>query len=153
AVPYLVERNNERARGKYFPLTTTAAGAINMSVKTIANWMKFLLAEGEFEGRRLLSAALIRQMQMPRVHESAPEFNEYGHGHYGLGFRSNTYCGEWVVGHTGGWLGWTTQMRLVPGRNSGVAVFSNTAGNMVAQLLVNRVTDHLCGKAAVPWLE
>ena len=153
AVPYLVERNDERVRAKYFPITTTAAGAINMSVKTIANWMKFLLAEGEFEGQRLLSAALIRQMQMPRVHESAPEFDEYGHGHYGLGFRSNAYRGEWVVGHTGGWLGWTTQMRLVPGRNSGVAVFTNTAGNMGAQLLVNRVTDHLCGNAAVPWLD
>lgn len=152
AVPYLLERGDERNRSKFFPITTTAAGAIVTSVAALANWMKFLLAEGEFDGQRLLSAALIRELQLPRVHEGAPEFDEYGHGHYGLGFRSNSYRGEWVVGHTGGWLGWTTQMRLVPSRHSGVAVFTNTGANMVAQILINRVTDHLCGNAAVPWL-
>ena len=153
AVPYLLERDDVRRRAKFFPITTTAAGAIVTSVASLANWMKFLLAGGEFEGQRLLSAALIREMQTPRVHEGAPEFEEFGHGHYGLGFRSNTYRGEPVVGHTGGWLGWTTQMRLVPARNFGIAIFTNTGGNLVAQLLINRIHDHLCGIAPLPWLD
>ena len=67
AVPYLLERDDVRARSKFFPITTTAAGAITTSIASLANWMKFLLAEGEFEGQRLLSAALIREMQTPRV--------------------------------------------------------------------------------------
>src|SRR5207244_235647 len=128
AAPYLLERDDERRRGKFFPIPTTAAGAIVTSIAAIVNWMKFLLAEGEFEGKRLLSPQLIRQMQAPRIYESAPEFEEYGHGHYGLGFRSSTYRGDRTVGHSGGWLGWSTLMRLVPKRNLCIAVFTNTAG-------------------------
>ena len=153
AMPYLLERDDERRRGKFFPIPTTAAGAIVTSIAAIANWMKFLLAEGEFEGKRLLSPQLIRAMQAPRICESAPEFEEYGHGHYGLGFRSSTYRGERVVGHSGGWLGWSTLMRLVPKRNLGIAVFTNTGGNPVPSILINRIHDHLAGNAPVPWLE
>src|SRR3954471_471554 len=87
AVPYLVERDEQRRRSKFFPITTTAAGAIVTSVAALANWMKFLLADGLFAGQRLLSPQLVREMQAPRVHESAPEVDEFGHGHYGLGFR------------------------------------------------------------------
>ncbi len=153
AVPYLVERDDERMRSKFFPITTTAAGAITTSVEALANWMKFLLAEGTFEGRQLLSPELIREMQMPRVHETGREFDEFGHGHYGLGFRSNAYRGEPVSGHTGGWLGWSTQMRLVPERKLGIAVFTNTGANPIQGILINRVHDHISGKEPVPWLD
>lgn len=153
AVPYLLERDNERRRSKFFPITTIAAGAITASIASLANWMKFLLAEGEFEGERLLSSALIREMQTPRVHESAPEYAEVGHGHYGLGFRCSSYRGEQIVGHSGGWLGWSTLMRLIPARKAGIAVFTNTGGNPVHSILINRVHDHFCGGAAVPWLD
>ena len=153
AVPYLVERDDERRRSKFFPIPTTAAGAIVTSIAAIANWMKFLLAEGEFEGRRLLSATLIRQMQAPRVFAGAPEFRELGPSHYGLGFGSFTYRGERAVGHSGGWLGWSTLMRLIPERNIGVAVFTNTGGNPVPAILINRILDHACGNAPVPWLD
>ena len=151
AVPYLVE-DDERRRGKFWPLHTTAAGAITTSIASIANWMKFLLAEGEFAGERLLSPALVREMQAPRVYEAAPEFEEYGHGHYGLGFRSTSYRGERIVGHSGGWLGWNTLLRLVPTHNLGIAVFTNAGMNAVPSILINRIHDHICGNEPVPWL-
>jgi Domain of unknown function (DUF3471)/Beta-lactamase len=115
--------------------------------------MKFLLAEGEFEGQRLLSPALIREIQSPRVFGGAPEFEEFGHSHYGLGFNHTSYRGERVVGHSGGWLGWHTLMRLVPERKLGIAVFTNTGGNMVTSILISRIHDHLAGKEPVPWLD
>ena len=152
AVPYLVE-GDERRRGKFWPIHATAAGAITTSITAIANWMKFLLAEGEFAGERLLSASLIREMQTPRVYEAAPEFEEYGHGHYGLGFRSTTYRGERIVGHSGGWLGWSTLLRLLPTRDIGIAVFTNTGANLVPSILINRIHDHVCGHEPVPWLD
>jgi hypothetical protein len=46
-----------------------------------------------------LSAALVREMQAPRVHVAGPDFAELGHAHYGLGFGSTTYLGERSVGH------------------------------------------------------
>jgi len=153
AVPYLVERDDERRRSKFFPIPTTAAGAIVTSVAAIANWMKFLLAEGEFEGQRLLSPTLVREMQAPRVYAGAAAWEEFGPSHYGLGFGSFTYRGERAVGHSGGWLGWSTLLRLIPARNIGVAVFTNTGGNPVMSILINRILDHACGNAPVPWLD
>lgn len=153
AVPYLVERGDVRSRSKFFPITTTGAGAIVTSVAALSNWMKFLLAEGEFAGERLLSSTLIREMQSPRVFAGAAEWEEFGHSHYGLGFNHTTYRGERVVGHSGGWLGWSTLMRLIPARNTGIAVFTNTGGNPVSSILINRVHDHLAGNEPVPWLD
>jgi CubicO group peptidase (beta-lactamase class C family) len=153
AIPYLLERDDELRRSKFFPITTTAAGAIITSVAALANWMKFLLAEGEFEGARLLSPALIREMQSPRVFSGAPEFEEFGHSHYGLGFNHTAYRGERVVGHSGGWLGWHTLMRLVPERKLGIAVFTNNGGNVVTSILISRIHDHLAGKEPLPWLD
>ena len=153
AAPYLVERDDERRRSRFFPIPTTAAGAIVTSVAAIANWMKFLLAEGEFEGQRLLSPTLIREMQAPRVYAGAAEWEEFGPSHYGLGFGSFTYRGKRTVGHSGGWLGWSTLLRLMPEKNTGIAVFTNTGGNPVPAILINRIIDHACGEEPVPWLD
>jgi CubicO group peptidase (beta-lactamase class C family) len=152
AVPYLVDRN-ERQPIKFLPIHATAAGAITTSVAAIANWLKFLLAEGEFEGRRLLWPTLIREMQAPRVFAGDAEFEEFGPAHYGLGFGSTTYRGKRIVGHSGGWLGWSSLMRLMPERKIGVAVFTNTGGNPVPGILINRIFDHACGKQPVAWLD
>jgi CubicO group peptidase (beta-lactamase class C family) len=151
AIPYLTHRD-QRQRIKNWPIRATAAGAINTSVAAIANWMTFLLSEGEFQGERLLSPTLVREMQAPRVYSGAPEF-EFGHTHYGLGFVSTSYRGERVVGHSGGWLGWSTLMRLMPDRNLGVAVFCNLGGAPVPAILINYVLDSVCGKEPVPWLD
>jgi hypothetical protein len=152
AIPYLIHRD-ERVRAKYFPLRATAAGGINTSVAALANWMKFLLAEGEFEGKRLLSARLVREMQAPRVHSAGSDFPEFSDSHYGLGFGSLFYRGERFVGHSGGWLGWSTLMRMMPHRKLGVAVFCNRSGAPIPSILINRVLDHACGNEPVPWLD
>lgn len=151
AAPYVVH-NDERRRTKLWPFHTAAAGGINTSVAAIANWMKFLLAEGEFDNERLLSPALVREMQAPRVHSSMPD-SEFGHVHYGLGFVSSSYRGERIVGHSGGWIGWSTLMRLVPERNLGIAVFCNVMSAPVPGILINYLHDRIGGKEPVPLLE
>jgi CubicO group peptidase (beta-lactamase class C family) len=152
AAPYSMHRD-QRQRTRLWPIHTTAAGAINTSITAIADWMKFLLGEGEFKGARLLSPALVRELQAPRVHAGAPGFAEFGHSHYGLGFGSFTYRGEPVVGHSGGWIGWSTLMRMMPARKLGVAVFSNLGGAPVPSILINHVFDRVCGNEPVPWLD
>jgi CubicO group peptidase (beta-lactamase class C family) len=150
AAPYLVHRD-QRQRTKLWSISTTAAGGINTSVAALANWMTFLLVEGEFENQRLLSSALIREMQAPRVHSATPDF-EFGHSHYGLGFNTTTYRGERIVGHSGGWLGWSTLMRLIPERKLGIAVFCNLGGAPVPAILINYLFDRICDRQPVDWL-
>ena len=86
-----------RLRAKLWPIRTTAAGGINTSIASFANWLRLHLDKGEFEGQRLLSPNLIRELQTPRVHVMASEFAEFGDVHYGLGFGSHSYRGERVV--------------------------------------------------------
>ncbi len=152
AAPYAMHRD-QRQRTRLWPIRATAAGAINTSITAIANWMTFLLGEGAFNGAQLLSPVLVRELQTPRVHAGAPGFAEFGHSHYGLGFGSYTYRGEQVVGHSGGWIGWSTLMRLMPARKLGIAVFTNLGGVPVPSILINHVFDRLCGKEPVPWLD
>ena len=96
AVPYAMD-GDTRLRAKLWPIRMTAAGGINTSIAGFANWLRLHLDKGEFEGQRLLSPALIRQLQTPRVHVMASEFAEIGDVHYGLGFGSHSYRGERVV--------------------------------------------------------
>jgi CubicO group peptidase (beta-lactamase class C family) len=150
AVPY--EMNGDtRLRSKLWPMRATAAGGINTSIASLANWLRFHLDKGEFEGQRLLSPNFIQELQTPRVHVAASEFAEYGDVHYGLGFRLRSYRGERVVWHGGGYTGTFALMTMLPDRGIGIAVLTNK--NMVPEILANYVIDRVCGKEPIPWLD
>src|SRR6516165_12602626 len=152
AMPYEMD-GDTRLRTKLWPVRATAAGGINTSIASFANWLRLHLDKGEFEGQRLLSPTLIRELQTPHVHVAAAEFAEYSDVHYGLGFRSHRYRGERVVWHSGGWFGWSTLMTMLTDRGVGVAVFTNRNPNPVTEILANHVFDPLCGKEPIPWLD
>src|SRR6266545_17051 len=57
AVPYAMD-GDTRLRSKLWPIRATAAGGINTSIASFANWLRFHLDKGEFEGQRLLSPSL-----------------------------------------------------------------------------------------------
>ena len=152
ATPYAMN-GDIRLRARLWPIRTTAAGGINTSVADIANWLRLHLGKGVFEGQRLLSSPLVRELQSPRVHVSNAEFAEIGDSHYGLGFGSHTYRGERVVSHGGGWVGWSTLMSMLPERGIGVAVFTNRAPSPVTDILTNYIFDRHCGKEPVSWFD
>ena len=124
ARPYMMHEDT-RLPAMRLPIRTTAAGAINTSVAGLANWMRLHLGKGEFDGEHLLPAALIGELHAPRVYNTAPGHAEFGEAHYGLGFQLNSYRGDRLVFHGGGWPGWGTLMTLVPDFGIGIAVFTN----------------------------
>jgi CubicO group peptidase (beta-lactamase class C family) len=154
AVPYAME-GDTRLRSKLWPVSVTAAGGMSTSIASIANWLRFHLGKGEFEGQRLLSPGLIQELQKPRVHVGAPEFAEYSDVHYGLGFRSHRYRGERVVWHGGGFTGTNTLLMMLPDRGVGVAVLANNGmvPLFAPHILANYVFDRVCGKEPAPWLD
>jgi CubicO group peptidase (beta-lactamase class C family) len=152
AVPHAMD-GDIRRRAERWPICVAAAGGINTSIASFANWLRLHLDKGEFEGQRLLSPTLIQQLQTPRAHVAASEFAEYSDTHYGLGFRTHSYRGERVVWHGGGWSGWSTLMTMLPDRGVGVAVFTNRTQSAVPEILANYVFDRVCGKEPIPWLD
>ena len=135
------------------PIRTMAGGAINTSVADLASWMRLHLGKGEFDGERLLPAALIGELHAPRVYNTVPGFAEFGDAHYGLGFQSLSYRGDRIVSHGGGWPGWGTLMTLVPDFGIGVAVFTNRSPSEVPQTLTWYVIDRLRGREPIEWRE
>jgi CubicO group peptidase (beta-lactamase class C family) len=154
AVPYAME-GDTRLRSKLWPVSVTAAGGMSTSIASFANWLRFHLGKGEFEGQRLLSPGLIQEVQKPRVHVGATGFAEYSDVHYGLGFRSHRYRGERVVWHGGGFTGTNTLMMMLPDRGVGVGVLANNGmvPLFAPHILANYVFDRVCGKEPAPWLD
>jgi CubicO group peptidase (beta-lactamase class C family) len=150
ARPYMMHEDM-RLPAFRLPITTTASGAITTSVTDLANWMRLHLGRGEFDGERLLPAALIGELHAPRVYNTLPGYAEFGEAHYGLGFQCNSYRGDRLVEHGGGWTGWNTQMTLLPDFGIGVAVFTNRSPNQVPWTLTLHVIDRLRGREPVEW--
>ncbi|MBV9786015.1 MAG: serine hydrolase [Acidisphaera sp.] len=144
---------DERLRARLWPIRDTPAGGLNASIAGLANWLHFLLEEGSPGGKSILSREVVREMQVPRMHVMRSEFAELGDIHYGLGLGSHGYRGERVVAHSGGWIGWSSLLCLMPERRTGVAVLTNRDPNPVPEILAYAVFDQLCGRDPVDWLD
>jgi CubicO group peptidase (beta-lactamase class C family) len=150
ARPYMMHED-ARAPAFRLPITTTASGAITTSVEGLANWMRLHLGRGACDGERLLPATLVGELHAPRVYNTSPGHAEFGDAHYGLGFQCNSYRGDRLVEHGGGWIGWNTQMTLLPDFGIGVAVFTNRSPNQVPWTLTLYIIDRLRGREPVEW--
>ena len=73
ARPYMMHEDT-RLPAMRLPIRTLAGGAINTSVADLANWMRLHLGKGEFDGERLLPAALIDELHAPRVYNTTPGY-------------------------------------------------------------------------------
>src|ERR1700686_4709935 len=142
-----------RRRARLWTIRDTPAGGINAAISDMANYLRFYLAEGSYNGAQLLSPATLRTMQTPRVHAGRSEFEEIGDYHYGFGFECHHYRGERVVGHHGGWVGQGTLMVMLPERRLGTVILTNRAPSAVTEIVAMAVFDRLCGRDRIPWLD
>ena len=150
ARPYMMHEDT-RLPAMRLPIRTIAAGAINTSVTGLANWMRLHLDKGEFDGERLLPAALINELHASRAFISAPNLAEFGQALYGLGFQTNYYRGDRMVFHGGGWVGWGSLMTLMPDLGIGIAVLTNRSPSEVPSTLTWYILDRLRGREPVEW--
>ena len=150
ARPYMMHEDT-RLPAIRLPIRTLAGGAINTSVEDLASWMRLHLGQGDFDGKRLLPAALIGELHAPRIYNTLPGFAEFGEAHYGLGFQTSSYRGDRLVLHGGGWPGWGTLMTLVPDFGIGVAVLTNRSPSEVPATLTWHLIDRLRGREPIDW--
>jgi CubicO group peptidase (beta-lactamase class C family) len=108
------------------------AGAINAGVRDLANWLRFQLADGVFEGRHVLSAANLQETHKPQitVRTEGPLAALVKEGlinqvNYALGWMVYDYRGQLVVAHTGAIEGFRAQTTLLPRAKLGIVVLTN----------------------------
>jgi len=139
--------------------TTTigAGGAIKSSARDLANWTRFQLAGGSFEGKQLVDPNLLAETKTPHsvirlegaTRDVNPETNLLA---YAMGWNVSDYRGELMVAHAGALNGFRTHVVLLPKRNAGFVVTENLERGYSLYAIRNTIADLLMtGKASRDW--
>ncbi len=133
------------------------AAAINSNIVDMSAWMRLTLGGGEFEGRRVFSAATAMEMQRIQyplgVSAWAAENLGRRFNGYGLGWFISDYKGRKVVSHSGGLTGMISLQTLLPEEGLGVIVLTNYAPAAPTAAITYRILDAYLGEPERDWNE
>jgi hypothetical protein len=93
-----------------------SAGSLAVSIKEMANWLNFQIANGKFQGKQLVSIKSILETRKPQI---AMDKGSY----YGLGWTINTQ--RHVFNHAGDALPSKTIVEISPSQKYGIVIVSN----------------------------
>lgn len=131
------------------------ANAVNSTAHDMARWMLFQLGDGTWEGKRIISAANMREMHEPQnIVATSPEMRAARglehYASYGLGWNVWDYHGRPFIWHSGNATGMPVYMGLLPKQKIGVCVLVNTWGAPVLHgAIAGRILDTLLGEKLV----
>jgi len=115
------------------------AGAINSNVLDMAEWVRFQLGHGEFQGRRLISEEQLRETWTSQIEIA-------GGISYGLGWMLREWEGQPVIEHGGNVDGFSAQVALLPESNLGFVLLTNASLTPLQQQSINMVWEALLGE-------
>lgn len=103
-----------------------AAAGVNSNIVDFAKWMQAMMGERS----DILSLQMVQLAQAPRVEThrlySGDLARAISDAHYGLGWRSFSYDGHRLVGHSGAVDGYRATMIFEPGTRTGVVAMWNS---------------------------
>jgi CubicO group peptidase (beta-lactamase class C family) len=159
ATPHFLEIET----GRVFPIAWrnldngAAAAGLNSNAPEMANWLRLQLNEGEFEGRRVVSAKNLRETHSPQTvipftnPSDQPAKLKTNFRAYGLGWQLREYAGYKLVTH-GGWTdGQLSLTALIPERKIGVVVLTNIHYGGAQQPIAYRALDLALGLDETDW--
>lgn len=125
------------------PQAQAPAGGVSSSVRDLAEWMKFLLAEGRHGDKAVANAQALLPAMQPQSFPGRPRNPAARTGTYGFGFNIGTEAsGRVSMNHSGGFiLGAGTNFRLLPSADVGVVVLTNGAPVGAAEAIATHFTD------------
>jgi CubicO group peptidase (beta-lactamase class C family) len=137
------------------PDRESPAGGVTSSVADLAQWMRMMLADGVYDGRRIVGADALAAMRTPHS-VSAPAAIPAGRpGLYGLGIGTGTDpTGRVFFSHSGAFEeGAATQVSLLPSEHLGIVVLTNGEPMGLPESLVQTFLDLVeLGHPSRDWL-
>lgn len=132
------------------------AGSIHASARDLGAWLRFHLAGGEFNGRRLVSEKALHETKMPqsivRLEGVARAMNpDTTQLSYGLGWVVLDHRGKRVVLHGGQIDGFRVQITMLPDEKLGFAILNNLHETRMNQAVTNSLIDLYCGLSPRDW--
>jgi CubicO group peptidase (beta-lactamase class C family) len=131
-----------------------SAGAINSTVLDMANWIRFQLGNGLYDGLKILSPESMKEMHSPQTimtlsklkERPQTTFSTYAYLNstfltYGLGWFIQDYKKHVLIHHGGDDDGMRCQVGLIPELNLGLVVFSNLHPGTLVEAIMYRVFD------------
>ena len=115
---------------------------MNSNIEDMAKWISLQLANGDFDGRRIVSPANLAYTRTPKVAISDKAF-------YALGWVVQQTPNGDVVWHNGGAFGFGAMVALQRDRNLGVIVLSNQSNVGMPDALGLWTLDRLLGNPMV----
>jgi CubicO group peptidase (beta-lactamase class C family) len=158
ALSYRFDRQTDRVIPQPFHdyAVIAPAGTIKSCARDMAQWLRFQLAGGVIDGKRLLSTEALDETHMPQIvmrrdadsRETSPETNVSS---YAMGWNVLDYRGEMLIAHAGALNGYRTQVALLPFRHFGVVVMTNVGRGLLPVSLRNSIIDTFLGKTNRDW--
>jgi len=132
------------------------AGSINSNVIDMAQWVRLQLGGGVYEGKRLLSSGVMKEMHTPQtiIRLEGPMGSLYPEAHfltYGLGWFISDYRGRKVVEHGGAIDGMRAAVAMMPEEKLGLVVLTNLQGTILPQALMFKIFDSYLGASQRDW--
>jgi CubicO group peptidase (beta-lactamase class C family) len=136
------------------------AGSIGSTAKDLGNWLRFQLAGGVFDKRRIIPEQHLRETHTPQMlfraeGAFAPYFpaSVTNFTTYGLGWFVHDYRGFKAVSHGGTLTGFRAQCMLIPEKKLGVFVVSNLRPTYFPEAVCKAVLDHQIGAKGIDWIK
>jgi CubicO group peptidase (beta-lactamase class C family) len=121
------------------------AGAINSNARDMAQWLRLMLGQGVFEGRRLVSERGFNEMTSKHIDAG-------GGAGYGLGWGVLNYRGHKILAHSGGIDGFNSLVVLVPDQKLGFCLLTNVSSSTLPLAVREAVFANLIDKPEQPLL-
>lgn len=118
--------------------TAAPAGAINSSARDMAQWVRLMLADGSFNGRRLVSEKGFAELIEKQI-------NIGGSVSYGLGWFLRQWNGHKVVEHGGNIDGFNAQVALMPDQKLGFVLLTNVTTSSLGAVAMTSIWRNLVG--------
>lgn len=132
------------------------SGSIHLTARDLAAWLKFHLAGGVVNGKRLVSDKALNETKIPqniiRLKGIARAMNPDTHQlSYGMGWVVSDHRGKLVLAHGGLIDGFRTQITLLPEEKLGIALLNNLHETRMNQAVTNTLIDRYCGLSPRDW--
>ena len=140
-----------RTEGGYEPRYTrdpdpqTPAGGVSASVTDMTHWLAMMLADGTYNGERIIEPEALLPALTPQAVSSPPSQPAMRSGFYGYGFNVGTSAaGRVRLSHSGAFaLGAATNFVIIPSADVAIVVLTNATPTGVPETLTAQFSDIL----------
>ncbi|HEX6716360.1 MAG TPA: serine hydrolase [Pyrinomonadaceae bacterium] len=114
------------------------AGAINSSGRDMAQWVRLMLGNGVFNGKRLVSEKGFDELIRKQINIAGPL-------DYGLGWFLRDWHGHKVVEHGGNIDGFNAQVAFMPDQKLGFVLLTNVTASSIGAFAMSTIWKDLVG--------